>query len=110
MVVEERGVWSEAIRDVLDAEDAVEVRGEVASDADIPDAVARTSADVVVGLTHDPQAMTDGCRKLLARFPRLRVLAVRDGRKASVWRMRPTRRRVGELSLERFVREVRGER
>lgn len=109
MVVEERGVWSEAIRDLLDADAKLEVRDEIAGDADIPEAVERANADVVVWLTRDPKAMTEGCRKLLDRCPRIRVLAVKDGRRASVWRMRPTRRRVGELSLETFVREVRGD-
>lgn len=108
MVVEEPGLWSETVRGVLEADAEIEVRGEIDDCAQIYQAVDRTGADVVVWLTGDMEHVIEPCRRLLGRLPRLRVLAVKDGTKASVWRMRPTRRRLGRLSPETLVREVRG--
>jgi len=110
MVVHERGFWSDVVRDVLDADTAIEVRGEVLEGADVPDLVERADPDVVVWLSGDPQQVATGCPRLLRRCPRLRILAVKAGRRASVWRMQPTRLKLGELSLEMLVEEVRGER
>ena len=108
MVVEEPGLWSETIRGVLEADADIEVRGEIDDCTQIDQAVDRTEADVVVWLTADMDRVIEPCKRLLARLPRIRVLAVKDGTKASVWRMRPTRRRLGQLSPETLVREVRG--
>jgi hypothetical protein len=108
MVVHERGVFSGMIRDVLDADAAIEVQDELLEGSDVARAVELAGSDVVVWLARDPSRMDDVFRSLLLRFPRLRVVALEDGRRAYLWRMHPCRRRLGGLSLEKLVGEVRG--
>jgi chemotaxis response regulator CheB len=109
MVVHERGVLSGMVREVLDADAGIEVQGELLEESDVADAVERADPDVVVWLAQDPRRMKDVFKALLLRCPRVRVLALEDGRKAFLWHMHPRRRKVGHLSLEKLLREVRGD-
>jgi DNA-binding NarL/FixJ family response regulator len=108
MVVHERGVLSDMVREVLEADASIEVRGELLEGSHVPEAVERANPDVVVWLARDPRSTGEGVRAILDRSPRLRVLAVKDGRRAWLWRMRPHVRTLGELSLDRLLEEVRG--
>jgi DNA-binding NarL/FixJ family response regulator len=107
MVVHERGVLSGVVREVLEADASIEVRGELLEGNHVPEAVERAKPDVVVWLARDPRRIGEFVRAILDRSPRLRVLAVKDGRKAFLWRMRPHVRTLGELSLEKLLEEVR---
>ena len=107
MVVHEHGVLSGMVRDVLDADASIEVRDELLEGDHVPDAVARADPDVVVWLARDSLKVRDLVRAVLDRCPRLPVLAVKDGRRASLWRMRPQAHTLGELSLEKLREEVR---
>jgi len=85
---------------------------EVPHGVPLAEAVNRARPEVVVTALEDaddpdvpPRALTG----LLTDHPGLRILVVEnDGRSASLWELRPTRTRLGELSLQRLERAVAG--
>jgi hypothetical protein len=102
------GLIVESLRDAY-GNDAVR---EVPHGVSLAEAVNRNRPQVVVTALEgadDPDAPPRALTRLLTDHPGLRILVVEnDGRSASLWELRPTRTRLGELSLQRLVRAVRG--
>ena len=101
-------ILSDIVRDVLEADSSVELVGQVAAIEDTVDAVARSRCDAVVWMVDDArQAVAPA--ELLCHAPGLRIVAIEGaGREGSMWRMRPQRERLGQLSPTRIIDELRG--
>ena len=69
---------ADMIGELLAAEHDIQLVAEVASEDDLPVAVRRASADVVVMAVND-EGLPVSCRALLAEFPDLRVVTVEAG-------------------------------
>jgi hypothetical protein len=79
---------------------------------DVPDIrlvpAADSSAQVAVVCSDEPESY-EGCRELLERNPRTRVVAVaRDGRRAYVHQLRPVRTEIVNLSPGALLGAIRG--
>jgi two-component system NarL family response regulator len=77
LLVDDHTMFREALRMMLDKEPEVEVVGELGDGAQVQDAVARLTPDVVVMDISMPQVNgIEATRALLARFPGIRVVAL----------------------------------
>lgn len=79
---------------------------ELPTEGNLPDALARAHADVVIsGGNSQSAAVFD----LLEERSRLKVLAVADdGRDTVLYELRPTRTQLGEVSPQTIVDAIRG--
>jgi DNA-binding NarL/FixJ family response regulator len=101
-------ILSDIVRDVLEADSSVELVGQVASIEDTVDAIARSRCDAVVWMVDDAR-QAEAPVELLRHAPGLRIVAIEGGgREGSMWRMRPQRERLGQLSPARIIEELRG--
>src|SRR4051794_31486953 len=99
------------LHDVVDEILGVEPDLYVVADGVAPGAllehVERTRPDVVV-LWAESASPPPMCEELLGRFPRLSVVAIEDrGQRASIYRMRPMRVRLAEISGNKLVATIR---
>jgi hypothetical protein len=109
LVEETRGILSGIVRDVLDADPGVDLLGELADIRHTEEEVERTGSAAVVWIVADARRSMAPA-ELLRRHPALRVLAVEDGgREGFLWRMRPSRTPVGELSPRKLICALRDE-
>lgn len=98
------------IRDLLSAEQGIDLVGETSDDVDLAELVHATRADVIVMGLNDTGLPAAG-ERLLAQHPRVRLLGVvADGRDAVLYELRPHRQSLGEVSPEALVSAVRGSR
>jgi len=94
------------IHHVVAAEPNVAVVGVVA-DGDLPGAIRRTRADVVV-VGQDPQGERDSYLSLLLRHPRVKVLAIIDsGKSGALYELRPRRISLGTISARTLAKAIR---
>jgi DNA-binding NarL/FixJ family response regulator len=99
------GILLGVLRQILDQPD-LEVVGVVEDPAMVLGTVERTSADVVV-LGEDGDSAGVAAR-VVERHPGVNVLAVTpDARQAFLYRLRPTRTALGELSPDRLLTAIR---
>lgn len=109
LVEEDHGILSSIVRDVLEHDPGVELVGELADIRDTSEAVDRTGSDAVVWIVTDTRRDV-AAAELLCRHPTLRVLAVElCGRDGFLWRMRPSRKAIGELSPHKLISALCGE-
>jgi len=95
------------VRMVVSLDSGISVVGEVPADADVAERIAATEAAFVVCGNGSDDAVDP--MPLLARFPRLRVLAVAgDGATGLLYELRPYRERIGPLSAQLLVETIRG--
>jgi DNA-binding NarL/FixJ family response regulator len=95
------------IHHVIAAEPDMAVIG-VVDDVDLPAAVGRTRADVVV-VGHDAQAERDSYLQLLLRHPHVKVLAIADnGKSGSLYELQPRRVSLGKISARTLTQAIRG--
>ena len=99
------------LRDVVDEIIGVEPDLHVIADGvesgTLLEHVERTRPDVVV-LWAESASPPPMCEELLGRFPRLSVVAIEDrGQRASIYRMRPMRVRLAEVSGNKLVATIR---
>jgi chemotaxis response regulator CheB len=95
------------IHHVIAAEPDMAVIG-VVDDGDLPAAVGRTRADVVV-VGHDAQAERDSYLQLLLRHPHVKVLAIADnGKSGSLYELQPRRVSLGKISARTLTQAIRG--
>ena len=103
LVDEDNGILKSIVRDALETAPDVDVVGELTDIRDTSEVVERTGSDAVVWIVEDARC-TGEPAELLCRHPMLRVLAIeRTGRQGFLWRMRPSRRALGELSPRKLV-------
>lgn len=102
------GMLSDIVRDVLEADPNIDLLGQVTDIADTVDAVERSQCDAVLWMLPDAgQAVAPA--DVLRHHPALRIVAVEGrGQHGSLWRMRPQRTLLGQLSPERIIAELRG--
>jgi len=94
------------IHHVVAAEPDMAVIG-VVDDGDLPAAVRRGRADVVV-VGHDAQAERDSYLPLLLRHPHVKVLAIADnGKSGSLYELRPRRVPLGKISARTLTQAIR---
>ena len=92
---------------VVAAEPNMAVVGVVA-DGDLPGAIRRTRADVLV-VGQDPQGERDSYLPLLLRHPRVKVLAITDnGKSGTLYELRPRRISLGKISARTLAKAIRG--
>lgn len=110
LVQEDNGILSSIVRDALQADPELDLVGELTDIGETSAAVQRTGSDAVVWIVEDARrTMTPA--ELLVRHPALTVLAVeRDGREGFLWRMLPRRKAMGELSRQKLISALRGQR
>jgi hypothetical protein len=105
-----QGLLHDVIKDVLDKAPDLTVVAEPSNAAELPDAVRRTGAEVVVCALDEATAEQVGVR-MLEPHARMKVVAIQDdGRRAVLWELRPNRREsreIGDLSIPAFVETVR---
>jgi hypothetical protein len=78
----------------------------VVNDGDLPAAVGRTRADVVVG--RDAQTERDSYLQLLLRHPHIKVLAIaNNGKSGSLYELRPRRVSLGQISARTLTQAIR---
>jgi hypothetical protein len=78
----------------------------VVTDGDLPGAIRRTRADVVV-VGQDPQGERDSYLPLLLRHPRVKVLAITDnGKSGALYELRPRRIFLGEISARTLANAI----
>jgi hypothetical protein len=91
---------------VVAAEPNMAVVGVVA-DGDLPGAIRRTRADVLV-VGQDPQGERDSYLPLLLRHPRVKVLAItHNGKSGTLYELRPRRIFLGKLSARTLAKAIR---
>ena len=98
----------EILRSLLAAQPEMSVA--VADEPSTPlvTAVDQARARVVI-LGQEAPAMTSRCRELLEQRPRVQVLAVSvDGRRTTLYGLRPYRKPLGEVEPDKIVDAVRG--
>jgi len=94
------------LQHVVAAEPDMAVVG-VSDNGDLPEAIRRTRADVVV-VGHDAQAERDLYLPVLLRHPRVKVLAIADsGESGSLYELRPRRIFLGKLSARTLAKAIR---
>jgi DNA-binding NarL/FixJ family response regulator len=95
------------IHHVIAAEPDMAVIG-VVDDDDLPVAVRRARADVVV-VGQDAQAERDCYLRLLLRHPHVKVLAISDnGKSGWLYELRPRRISLGKISARTLAAAIRG--
>jgi len=91
---------------VVAAEPNMAVVGVVA-DGDLPGAIRRTRADVLV-VGQDAQGERDSYLPLLLRHPRVKVLAINhNGKSGTLYELRPRRALLGKLSARTLANAIR---
>ncbi len=95
------------IHHVIAAEPDMTVIG-VVDNGDLPAAVGRARADVVV-VGQDAQAERDSYLQLLLRHPHVKVLAIADnGKSGSLYELQPRRVSLGKISARTLTQAIRG--
>jgi DNA-binding NarL/FixJ family response regulator len=95
------------IHHVIAAEPDMAVIG-VVDDGDLPAAVRRARADVVV-VGQDAQAERDSYLQLLLHHPHIKVLAIADnGKSGSLYELQPRRVSLGKISARTLTQAIRG--
>lgn len=93
----------EIIEEAVTAQPALELVA-ASAETSLTDAVEATDADAVINGADDPALAA----RLLERRPQLAVLAVvDDGRQTLLYRLRPHREELGELSADAMVGALR---
>jgi DNA-binding NarL/FixJ family response regulator len=108
LIVEIPSLLREIIAEIIADEDDMEVVGEVSDHDGLVELAERTDATfVIAGLTH-PE-LDAVYEELLTERPATRVLAVgREGRRSTLYELRPHAEPVGELSPEMLLAAIRG--
>jgi DNA-binding NarL/FixJ family response regulator len=101
------GILRDLVVATLEDEPDIVVVGEVPGSAGLEQVLEQTPADLVIWSNggHDISHLFQG---LLEAHPRLKVLAVRnDGRRSSLWELRPHPTELGEISPRLLVETIR---
>jgi DNA-binding NarL/FixJ family response regulator len=106
LLVEMPRMLRDVIRNILDVEPDLRVVADDVEASALIERVERDRPDVVV-LLAEPGSPPDMCEELLNRFPRMAVVALEEhGQRGSIYRLRPTRARVAEISSAELVTAI----
>jgi hypothetical protein len=90
------------VRGILADAPALRLLGEVTGDRPRSADLDRTAAHAVIWIVDDPNRAD--AYAILEGHPEVQIVTVEsDGQHGSVWRMRPSREPLGELSPERLI-------
>jgi DNA-binding NarL/FixJ family response regulator len=96
----------DVVRNIVDVEPDLRVVAEGVETGSVLQRVDDERPDVVV-LLAESGSPPDLCEELLTRFPRVAVVALEDhGLRGSIYRLRPTRSRVAEISSAELVTAI----
>jgi DNA-binding NarL/FixJ family response regulator len=105
----EEGIRREIVYSALEQERDLTLVDEVRGCRALEQALRRAPADIVIWALNG-QDMPSACPSIFRRYPRLKVLTIRDdGRRSFLWELLPTRRELGELSSQQLVAVIREE-
>jgi DNA-binding NarL/FixJ family response regulator len=105
-----RGLLRDLIRQILATERGLHVVGELTDGQALSATLDRTRADLVIWNFEDGDEAEDASTwsGLLDNHPRVAILTVRDdGRRGSVWQLRPHMTAIGELSPRLLLDAIR---
>jgi DNA-binding NarL/FixJ family response regulator len=109
VLVAEEGIRREIVHSALEQEPDLTLVDEVRGCRALEEALRHAPADVVIWALNG-QDMPSACPSIFRRYPRLKVLTIRDdGRRSFLWELLPTRRALGELSSRQLVAVIREE-
>jgi DNA-binding NarL/FixJ family response regulator len=106
-------MFREVLRELIQRQADMDAVGEVLDPDELPLAIDNTPADVVVVALSDSDEEPGICRHLLAKYPRLLILALSHEReRAFVYRQGVPREQISEVSDQAIlaaIRTVKGE-
>lgn len=106
-MTERSSMLSGIVRGIVADAPALKLLAEVTGERPISADLDRTAAQAIVWILDDPERAD--AYALLKGHPEVQIVTVEsDGRQGSVWRMRPCREPLGELSPERLVSALSG--
>lgn len=98
----------EIVRNVIDSQPGMTVAGVHVRLVPLAGAVDRARAHVVI-FGQESSELTHGCRELLEQRPRVQVMAVSgDGRRTTLYGLRPYREPLGEVGPDQLAAAIRG--
>jgi DNA-binding NarL/FixJ family response regulator len=98
----------EILQNTLDSQPGMTVVRVHPTPVPLVEAVDQGRAQLVVFGQESP-TLTPGCRELLEQRPRVHVMAVSgDGRRTTLYGLRPYREPLGEVEPEQLVEAIRG--
>ena len=102
LVTGRSSILSDIVRGIVANAPGLELLAEVTGERPISADLGRTAAQAVIWIVDDAERAD--AHAILMGHPDLQIVTVEsDGRRGSVWRMRPSREPLGELSPERLV-------
>jgi chemotaxis response regulator CheB len=104
-----RGILGELIYEIVAQQPDMEVVGQLVDDRELLSATRSTRCDaVILGLTEE-QVLPAACLELLEAHPGITILTVlMNGSHAFVYRLKPERSSVGDLSTATLTDAIRG--
>jgi DNA-binding NarL/FixJ family response regulator len=98
----------EIVSTVVDSQPGMMVAHAHPRPVPLVEAVDQAGAHVVI-FGHESPQLTADCRELLERRPRVQVMAVSgDGRRTTLYGLRPHREPLGEVEPDQLVEAIRG--
>jgi DNA-binding NarL/FixJ family response regulator len=108
LLVGMHGILGEIVREIVSHQPDLEIAGEVGDSCELRSLIEPASANVVIACLADEPSLGDTYPELLDHHSRLKLLAVHgDGRHASLFRLRPERLPIGDLSPDVLVEAIR---
>jgi DNA-binding NarL/FixJ family response regulator len=96
------------LRAVVDGPPEIDVVAEYEEMVPLLPAATEHRADVVL-FGHESTRLSAECRELLEKLPQTRLLAVgNEGRRSTLYELRPHREPLGEVSPDELVRAISG--
>jgi hypothetical protein len=99
-------VLSEIVREFSRTSPDVELVGHVALDGDLPEAVTRTDAQLLLCADEPDQAVERWAELLALRPPAAVVNLLDSGRRAQLFGLREERRELADVSAERLLESI----
>lgn len=103
-----QGILGEIIRDIVTHQPDMQVVGELAESGEFVSAPRRGRSDVVILGLGEEAELPAACLDLLEAFPGVAILALSgNGRQAYIYRLRPERVSVGQVSAASLTDAIR---
>jgi hypothetical protein len=108
LLVGMRGILGEIVREIVADQPDMEIAGELQDLGELRSSRRLDRSGVVIACRDDESELPDDIRDLLGRHPGLTLLTVRgDGRHGSIYRLRPEKIPLGDVSPGALVDAIR---